>query len=56
MTLPIGWGFLGTNINPGNIHFEVQMDIDSSKQLTHDRMKVAFMFSLKASNAQEEAV
>jgi hypothetical protein len=38
-SLPIGWGFLGTNIHPGHVHWLVQTDILSSRQLTHPGLK-----------------
>jgi hypothetical protein len=35
-SLPIGQGFLGTNMNPGHVQRDVHFDMDSSRHETHD--------------------
>ena len=46
-SFPKGCGFRGQNTQPGHVHLEVQMDIDSSRQTIHD-MNTAAMLSLQA--------
>jgi hypothetical protein len=47
--LPIGCGFLGTNIQPGQVHIFVHTDMDSSKHDTQLGLKHAAECLLKAS-------
>ena len=45
-SFPIGCGFLGTKIHPGQENFDVQMLMDSSKQDTQAGLKTLVILSL----------
>ena len=47
-SLPNGWGLWCTNIQPGQVHWLVHTDTDSSRQATHEGTKALCVCLLKA--------
>ncbi len=47
---PIGWGFCGTNIQPGHVHMFVQTDMNLSKQETDLGLKQSLCMLVKSIN------
>ena len=47
-SFPKGWGLRGQNTHPGQVHRLCQMDIDSSRQITHAATKIFAMWAFQA--------
>ena len=47
-SLPNGWSLQGTNIQPGQVHWLVHTDMDSSRQAIHEGTKALGVCLLKA--------
>ena len=47
-SLPNGWGLWGTHIQPGQVHWLVHTNMDSSRQIIHEGTKALCVCLLKA--------